>query len=79
LNTKNLGNSASFLTIIHMTLSAKRFRKYEILTIDVAAIFCFWTEQWQNGSSISRLRLDEILEVPNTISEGNSFNFLMVQ
>jgi hypothetical protein len=27
LNTKNLGNSTSFLTITHMTLSAQRFRK----------------------------------------------------
>jgi hypothetical protein len=45
LNTKNLGNSANFLTINHITLSAKRFRKYGILTIDVAAVFCFWTEQ----------------------------------
>jgi hypothetical protein len=44
LNTKNLENSTSFLTITHMTLSAKRFRKYGILTIDIAAVFCFWTE-----------------------------------
>jgi hypothetical protein len=41
LNTKNLGNSASFLTITHMTLSSKRFRKSKILTIDVASVFCF--------------------------------------
>jgi hypothetical protein len=41
LNTKNMGNSTSFLTITHMTLSAKWFRKYGILTIDVAAVFCF--------------------------------------
>jgi hypothetical protein len=41
LNTKNLGNSASFLTITHMTLSAKWFRKYGILTTNVAAVFCF--------------------------------------
>ncbi len=78
LNTKNLGNSTSFLTITHTTLSAKRFRKYGILTIDVAAVFCFWTEQRQNGSSISRLGLAETLEVPNTISEGNSLNFPVV-
>jgi hypothetical protein len=38
LNTKTLGNSASFPTITHTTLSAKRFRKYRILTIDVAAV-----------------------------------------
>jgi hypothetical protein len=36
LNTKNLGNSTSFLTITHMILSAKWFKKYGILTIDVA-------------------------------------------
>jgi hypothetical protein len=55
LNTKNLGNSTIFLTITHTTLFAKRFRKYRILTTDVSAVFCFWTEQRQNGSSISRL------------------------
>jgi hypothetical protein len=41
LNTKNLGNSPSFLTISHMTLPAKQFRSYRILTIDVATEFCF--------------------------------------
>jgi hypothetical protein len=65
-----LGNSASFLTITHTTLSAKRFRKYKILTIDVAAVFCFWTEQRRNGSSISRLRLAETQEVLNTVLEA---------
>jgi hypothetical protein len=79
LNTKILGNSSSFLTITHTTLSAKRFRKYRILMINVAAIFYFWTEQRQNGSSISRLELAETPEVPNTISESNSLNFLMGQ
>jgi hypothetical protein len=79
LNTKNLGNSTSFLTITHMTLSAKRFRKYGILTIDVAAVFCFWTEQRRKGTSISRLGLAETPEVPNTISKGNSLSFPMVQ
>jgi hypothetical protein len=74
-----MGNSASFLTITHMTLSAKRFRKYGIFTIDVAAVFCFRTEQRQNGSSIFRLGLAETPEVLNTISEGNSLNFPMVQ
>jgi hypothetical protein len=39
LNTKKLGNSPSFLTIIHITLFAKRFRSYLILMIDVAAEF----------------------------------------
>jgi hypothetical protein len=79
LNTKNLGNSTSFLTITHMTLSAKRFRKYGILTIDVAAVFCFWTEQRRKGTSISRLGLAETPEIPNTISKGNSLSFPMVQ
>jgi hypothetical protein len=45
LNTKNLGNSARFLTITHMTLSTKQFRIYEILPIDVTAELCSWTEQ----------------------------------
>jgi hypothetical protein len=40
LTNENLGNSSSFLTIAHTTLSAKRFRRYGILTIDVAAEFC---------------------------------------
>jgi hypothetical protein len=78
LNTKNLGNSTSFLTITHTTLSAKRFRKYGILMINVAAVFCFWTEQRRNGSSIFRLGLAETPEVPNTISKGNSLSFTMV-
>jgi hypothetical protein len=60
-----------------MTLSAKRFRKYGILMIDVAAVFCFWTEQRLKGSSISRLGLAETPDVPNTILEGNSLGFLM--
>jgi hypothetical protein len=67
LNTKNLGNSPSFLTITRMTLSAKQFRSYRILMIDIAAEFCTWTEQWHNGSSISSLGLTKISEVPNTV------------
>jgi hypothetical protein len=51
LNTRNLGNSLNLLTITHTTLSAKRFRSYGILMIDVAAKFCFWTEQRLNGHS----------------------------
>jgi hypothetical protein len=46
LNTTMLGNSPSFLTIPHTTPFTKRFRSYAILTIGVAAGFCFWTEQW---------------------------------
>jgi hypothetical protein len=45
LNTKNLDNSTRFLTISHTTLSAKRFRRYGILTIDITAEFCSWTDQ----------------------------------
>jgi hypothetical protein len=44
LATKKLGNSHSFLTITRMTLSAKRFRRYKILTIDIADEFYFWIE-----------------------------------
>jgi hypothetical protein len=40
LNTKKLGNSPSFLTITHMTLSARWFRSYSISMIEVAAEFC---------------------------------------
>jgi hypothetical protein len=79
LNTKNLGNSISFLTITHITLSTKWFRKYEILTIDVAAVFCFWAGQRRNRSSISRIGLAKTLEILNTVSEDNSLNFLQVQ
>jgi hypothetical protein len=62
----------------HTTLSARRFRSYRILMIDVAAEFCTWTEQWLNGSLISSLRLAETPEVPDTISEENSLIFSMV-
>jgi hypothetical protein len=47
--------------------------------IDVAAEFYSWTEQWQNGSSISSLRLVETPEVLNTVSKDNSLSFPMVQ
>jgi hypothetical protein len=44
LNTKTLGNSPIFLTVTHTTLSTRQFRRYEILTIDVATEFCIGTE-----------------------------------
>jgi hypothetical protein len=66
-----MGNSPIFLTNAHTTLSAEQFRSYGILTIDVAAEFCTWTLQRQNGSPILSLRLAETLEVPNTISAYN--------
>jgi hypothetical protein len=72
LNTKNMGHSSIFLTITHMTLSAEWFRSYGILPIDIAAEFCFWTEQQQNGSSFSNLGLAETLKVSNTVSDDNS-------
>jgi hypothetical protein len=50
LNIKKLDSSPGFLTITHMTPFAKQFRNYGILTIDVTAEFCFWTEQQCNGS-----------------------------
>jgi hypothetical protein len=78
LSTKNLGNSLSFLTITHTTLSAKRFRCYGISTIDSAAEFCFSTEQRRNGSSLFHLGLAETLEVPNTIWDDNSLILPMV-
>jgi hypothetical protein len=46
--------------------------------IDVAAVFCFWIEQRQNGSSISSLGLTKSQEVLNTVSVDNSLSFLMV-
>jgi hypothetical protein len=67
LNTKNMGNSPSFLTITHTTLSAKWFKSYVILIIDVAAEFCSWTEQRQNGSSHLGFGFAETLDsrIPN--------------
>jgi hypothetical protein len=78
LTSKILGNSCRFLTTTHMTLSAKRFRGYGIWTIDVAAEFCFWTEQRQNVSLVSSPGLAETPEVPHTISVDNCVRFLMV-
>jgi hypothetical protein len=46
--------------------------------IDVATVFCFWIEQRQKGSSISRLGLVKTPEVLNTVLESNSLHFLMV-
>jgi hypothetical protein len=41
LNSKVEENSPRFPTITHTTMSAKQFRSYEILTIDVTAEFYF--------------------------------------
>jgi hypothetical protein len=78
LNTKNLDISPRFLTLTHTTLSAKRFRSYQILTIEVAAEFCFWTEQRHNRYSPLGFRLTKTLEVLNTKLVGNSLGFPMV-
>jgi hypothetical protein len=78
LNTKNMGNSPSFLTITHLTLCAKRLRSYGILMIDVAAEFCFWTEQRQNRSSHLGFGLVKTPKVSNTKLVANSLSFPMV-
>jgi hypothetical protein len=78
LNTKNLGNSPIFLTITHMTLSAKGFVSYNVSKFDFAAEFCFWTEQRLNGAQLLGLELTKNLEVPNTIMVGNSLSFPMI-
>jgi hypothetical protein len=41
LNTKNMGNYRSFLSVTLTILSVKRFRSYRISKIDFAADFCF--------------------------------------
>jgi hypothetical protein len=51
LNTKNLDNSPSFLTITHTTLATNRFKSYRILMINVAAEFYFWTEQQHSSKT----------------------------
>jgi hypothetical protein len=78
LNIKNMGNSPFFLYVTHTILSVKRFRSYRILKIDFAADFCFWTEQWLNGTQLLGLGLAETSKVPNTIMVGNSLRFPMV-
>jgi hypothetical protein len=78
LNTKNIGNSINFLSATHKTLSAKWFRSYEILKIDIAVDFCFWTEQRLKGTQHLGLGFVETPEVPNTITVDNSLSFLLV-
>jgi hypothetical protein len=78
LNTKNMGNSPSFLSITHMTLTAKRFRSYRISKIDFAIDFCFWTKLWLNGTQLLGLGLAENPKVMNTIMVGNFLSFPMV-
>jgi hypothetical protein len=39
LNTKNLGNSSIFLTLTHMTMSARWYISYGSLTVNIAAEF----------------------------------------
>jgi hypothetical protein len=71
LNTKNMDNSPSFLSV-------KRFRSYRILKIDFAADFCFWTEQRLIGTQLLGLGLADTPKVPNTVMVGNSLRFPMV-
>jgi hypothetical protein len=78
LNTKKLENSPNFPSDTYTASSDQRFRTYKILTVDIAAELYFWTEQWQNGSSVSSLGLAETPEVPNAKFVGNSLRFLMV-
>jgi hypothetical protein len=78
LNIKNMGKSPRFLSVTHTILSAKRFRSYRILKIVFAADFCFWTEQWRNGTQLLGIGLAETLKVMNTIMVGNSLSFPMV-
>jgi hypothetical protein len=78
LNTKNLGNSPSFLTITHATLSAKRFTSYGISAIDVAAEFCSGQNSGGTDLQFFCLGLAETPEVPNTVSDSNSLIFPMV-
>jgi hypothetical protein len=78
LNTKTWATLPAFSPLLIRLCPLNGLERYGILMIDVATVFCFWIEQWQNGSSISRLRLAKTPEVPNTISESNSLHFLMV-
>jgi hypothetical protein len=78
MNTKNMGNSPSFLSVTHTILSTKRFRSYRILKINFAADFCFWTELRLNGTQLSGLGLAKTPEVLNTIMVGNFLIFPMV-
>jgi hypothetical protein len=50
LKTKDMGNSPSFLSVTHMILSTKQCRSYRMSKINFVADFCFWAEQWLNGT-----------------------------
>jgi hypothetical protein len=78
LNTKKVGSSPIFPWVTYSASSNKQLRCYRILKIDFTAEFCFWTEQWLNGTELLDLGLTETPEVPNTITVGNSLSFLMV-
>jgi hypothetical protein len=78
LNSKNMGNSPSFLSVTHTILSAKRFRSYRILKIDFTANFCFWVKQRLNRTQLLGLGLAETPKVLKTIIVGNSLRFPMV-
>jgi hypothetical protein len=73
-----MGNSPSFPSVTYSSLSNSRFRSYIILQIDFAAEFCFWTEQWLNGTELLSIGLAETPEVPSTIAVENYLIFPMV-
>jgi hypothetical protein len=73
-----MGNSPSFLSVTHKTLSAKRFRSYRIFKIDFAADIYFWTKLRLNGTQLLGLELAENPKVLNTITVANSLSFPMV-
>jgi hypothetical protein len=75
LNTKNLGNSPTFLAITHTTLSTKRLGSYDVLKFDFAAEFYFWIEQRRNRTQLLGPGFTETPEVPNTITIENSLSF----
>jgi hypothetical protein len=78
LNIKKVENSPIFPLVTYSASSDKRFRSYGILTIGVAAEFCFLTEQRLNRTELLGLGLTETLEAPNTITVENSLIFPMV-
>jgi hypothetical protein len=78
LNRKKVENSPSFPSVTYSASSDRWFRSYIILKTDSATEFCFWTEQWLNGTQLLCLGLTKTPEVPNIITVGNFLSFPMV-
>jgi hypothetical protein len=78
LNTRNLDNSLSFLSVTQMTLFTEWFRSYRILKIDLVVEPYFWIGQRLNGTQLLGLGLAETLKFLNTITVDNSLSFPMV-